>query len=350
MLIEGTNGILYGITYLGGAHGLGTVFELTLSGKFTSLYNFTGGADGGSPADALIQGSNGLFYGTTSTGGANGNGTVFSMTPAGKITTLYSFCAVSGCTDSGYSYGRLVQATDGNLYGTTFVGGANNGGSVFRITPAGKFTRLYSFCSKVSNKVCTDGESPYEGLTQATNGVLYGTTYAGGTANEGTIFSVSAGLKPFVHAVVGSGKVGANVTLLGTDLTGATAVNFNGTPSTITKVTTTWLTTTVPSGSSTGTITVTTPGGVLSSNTKYRVTPQITGFSPPSGPVGTLVKITGVSLSTASHATLGGIAATLTVVSDTEVDATVPTGSTTGKIDVTTTGGTAVSATSFTVN
>lgn len=350
VLVEGTNGILYGSTYQGGGHGLGTVFEITLAGKFTSLYDFTGGADGGSPADAFIQASNGLFYGTTSTGGANGQGTVFSMTPAGKITTLYSFCAMSGCTDSGYSYGRLVQATDGNLYGTTLVGGAHNAGSIFRITPAGKFTSLYSFCAKVSKQVCTDGQSPYEGLTQATNGVLYGTTYAGGTTNQGTVFSLSAGLKPFVHAVISSGKVGASVTLLGTNLAGATAVSFNGTASAITKATNTWLTTTVPAGASTGTIAVTTPGGVLSSNIAYRVTPQITGFSPVSGSVGTLVKIAGVSLSKASRVTFGGVAATFTVVSDTEVDATVPTGAITGKVNATTTGGTAVSPTSFTVN
>jgi|SRR5579862_1962628 len=348
-LVQATNGTLYGTTYEG-AHGYGGVYELTLAGKFTSLYTFTNGTDGGDPADVLIQASNGNLYGTTSTG-AHGYGTIFEITPAGKLTTLYSFCSQTDCADSGYSYSRLIQATDGNFYGTTLNGGAYGMGTIFKITPAGKFTTLYSFCAKKDVSICLDGTSPYEGLVQATNGTFYGVTSAGGTHNLGTVFSLSMGLKPFVKTVTTSGKVGASVMILGTNLTGTTGVSFNGTAATPTKITATEIVTTVPAGASTGKITVTTPGGVLTSNVAYRVTPQITSFTPTSGPVGTVVTITGVSLTNTTHVSFGGVAATtFTAKSDTEVDATVPTGALTGKINVTTTGGTAVSATNFTVD
>jgi uncharacterized repeat protein (TIGR03803 family) len=113
----------------------------------------------------------------------------------------------------------------------------------------------------------------YGGLLQATDGNFYGTTFGGGTFTWGTIFRLSMGLKPFVHPVTVAGKVGATVVLLGTNLIGATAVNFNGAPGKIVKLNKTWLSATVPAGAKTGPISVTTPGGVLSSDTNYRVTP-----------------------------------------------------------------------------
>jgi len=348
-LVQATNGTLYGTVFQGGGHGYGTVYELTPAGKFTSLYDFTNGTDGGAPADPLVQASNGNLYGTTSTG-AHGDGAIFEITPAGKLTALYSFCSQTACADSGYSYSRLIQATDGNFYGTTLNGGAHGSGTIFKITPAGTFTTLYSFCAVKPGSICLDGATPYEGLVQATNGTFYGVTSAGGTDNLGTVFSLSTGLKPFVKTVTTSGKVGASVMVLGTNLTGTTAVSFNGTAATPTKITATEIVTTVPAGAGTGKITVTTPGGVLTSNVAYRVTPQITSFSPASGPAGTAVTITGVSLTKASVVTFGGVkATTFTVNTDSQVTATVPTGALTGKIAITTPGGTALSATSFTV-
>jgi uncharacterized repeat protein (TIGR03803 family) len=346
-LVQGTNGNFYGMTYEGGANSGGTVFQITTGGKLTTLYSFTGGADGAGPVGALIQASNGKFYGTTSAGGAHSGGTVFEMAPGGTASTLYSFCKLSSCADGETPWAGLIQATDGNLYGTTSAGGANGGGTIFRITTAGTLTTLYSFCSQSG---CTDGDSPYEGLLQATNGDLYGTTYYGGTDNDGTIYSSSVGLGPFVQTVTTSGKVGAAVIILGNNLTGTTNVSFNGTTATFTVASGTEIKTTVPAGATTGTVEVTTPKGTLKSNVIFRVTPQITNFTPPSGKVGTPVTINGVSLTQTKNVTFGGvIATTFNVNSDIQVTANVPTGAKTGHIAITTLGGTVVSSGIFTV-
>jgi uncharacterized repeat protein (TIGR03803 family) len=144
---------------------------------FTLLLSFDF-SDGANPASALLQATDGNLYGTTQSGGANGLGTVFQITPSGQLTTLYSFCAQSSCTDGESAYAGVVQATNGNFYGTTQLGGANicNGagcGTVFKITPDGVLTTLYSFCSQSG---CTDGEYPLAGLIQANDGNFYGTT------------------------------------------------------------------------------------------------------------------------------------------------------------------------------
>lgn len=155
---------------------------------------------------------------------------------------------------------------------------------------------------------------------------------------------------PFVKLVSSSGKVSKTVEILGAGFNGTTSVTFNGTAATFQIVSDTYLTATVPAGATTGLVKVTTSAGTLISSTKFRVTPSISSFNPTSGPVGTQVVITGVSLTQASNVTFGGVAATsFTVNSDTQVTATVPTGAVTGKLSITTPGGTATSATSFTV-
>jgi uncharacterized repeat protein (TIGR03803 family) len=160
------------------------------SDTFTTLASFDR-PDGETPWTAsLAQGVNGNFYGTTQNGGADGDGTVFDITPAGKITTLYSFCSKADCADGKNPYAGLVLATNGNFYETTDGGGAHSDGTVFEITAAGKLTTLYSFCSKVG---CNDGENPYAGLVQATNGNFYGTTYGGGAHGDGTVFKITSG-------------------------------------------------------------------------------------------------------------------------------------------------------------
>jgi uncharacterized repeat protein (TIGR03803 family) len=246
-------------------------------------------------------------------------------------------------TDGSKPYARLVQATDGNFYGTTYQGGAG-AGTVFKITPGGTLTTLHSFNQ-------SDGTGPF-GLVQATDGNFYGTTYSGGANSYyGTIFSLSVGLGPFVKTLPTSGKVGAAVKILGTNLTGATRVSFNGTAAAFTVVSASEISTTVPAGATTGKVRVTTPGGTLLSNLAFRVTPVISSFSPTSGPVGTVVVITGQSLTGATSVTFGGVKATsFTVDSYTQITATVPTGAQTGKIGVTTAGGTATSVGTFTVN
>src|SRR5208283_2780235 len=183
---------LYGTTEEGGANctplGCGTVFKITPGGMLSTLHSFDG-TDGANPFTGLVQATNGDLYGTTGSGG-KGYGTVFKITPSGTVTTLYSFCSQSNCTDGEHPSG-LVQATNGDLYGTTATGGVDwpyGWGTVFKITPSGTLTTLYSFCSQSK---CADGESPGAGLVQATNGDLYGTTYSGGAFGGGTVFKIT---------------------------------------------------------------------------------------------------------------------------------------------------------------
>jgi uncharacterized repeat protein (TIGR03803 family) len=355
-LVQATDGNFYGTTNSGGTPVMdtdyGTVFKITPEGALTTLHSFSY-TDGGQPYGALLQASDGNLYGTTSEGGPNLYGTVFKMPLAGTLTTLNSFNNTDGATP----WAGLVQGSDGNLYGTTLEGGssANGDGTIFQITTSGTLTSLYSFCLK---KVCPDGDFPYAGLVQDTNGNFYGTTSGGGKTKGsdcegdacGTVFSLSVGLSPFVKTLPTTGKVGAAVNILGTDLTGATSVTFNGTAATFTVVSASEIKTSVPAGATTGNVTVTTPSDTLPSNTEFLVTPQITSFTPPSGPVGTPVTITGVSLMQTTKVTFRGLeATTFTANSDTQVTATVPAKAKTGKIAIITPGGAATSATDFTV-
>jgi uncharacterized repeat protein (TIGR03803 family) len=277
-LVQATNGNLYGTTNSGGALNLGTVFRITPSGTLTTLHHFKR-TDGANPAAALVQAADGNFYGTTDVGGAKYEGTVFEITPSGTLTTLYSFCSQGGtaCTDGDRPEAALVQATDGNFYGTTHGRTFDNeSGTVFKITPGGTLTTLYSFCSQ-GGTACTDGAIPSAGLVQDTNGMFYGTTSRGGLTNCfdgcGTVFSLSVGLGPFVKTQPASARVGGFVQILGTNLTGATSVSFNGTPAVFRVVLNSWIKTTVPAGATTGTVEVVTPGGTLASNVPFRVRP-----------------------------------------------------------------------------
>ena len=277
----------YGATSGGGttAHceGLcGTVFKITANGGLTTLHSF-GPTEGNQPLAGLILGTDGNLYGTTFYGAANscllGCGTIFTITPSGTLTTLHEFDG----TDGQYPAGVLAQATDGNFYGTTEGGGANNSvkcssdgcGTIFTVTPSGTLTTIYNFCS-LSN--CTDGNNSYGGLVQATNGYFYGVTEYGGIsdcdgAGCGTVFSLSVGLKPFVETQPTFGAVGTPVNILGTNLTDATGVTFNGTPAAFTVVSKTLITTTVPVGATTGTVEVVTPNGKGLSNVPFTVLP-----------------------------------------------------------------------------
>jgi uncharacterized repeat protein (TIGR03803 family) len=207
-LIQATDGNFYGTTEVGGANNSGTVFRITSGGAFTSLYSFCATipycTDGQAPGQ-LIQASDGNFYGTTGNGGSTGKGTVFKITPAGTLTTIYTFCSESNCLDGQVPVG-LIQATDGNLYGTTEYGGTSTKcnipnyvygcGTVFRLTPAGELTTLHSFCT---SGPCLDGREPMAPLIQARDGNFYGTTTAGGWSSTicslrcGTVFEVTPG-------------------------------------------------------------------------------------------------------------------------------------------------------------
>jgi uncharacterized repeat protein (TIGR03803 family) len=201
-MIQAGNGNFYGVTYEGGSHGDGTIYELTPAGELTTLYSFcsqTNCVDGKGPVGGLIQGTDGNFYGTTRSGGAaEYYGTIFKITPSRQFTTLYSFCSQANCADGDEPQVSLMQASNGNFYGTAGQGGVSSYcvdptigcGTIFEITPAGKFTTLYTFCSQPN---CADGDFPYySGLIQASNGNLYGTTYQGGAnGNYGTVFEIT---------------------------------------------------------------------------------------------------------------------------------------------------------------
>jgi uncharacterized repeat protein (TIGR03803 family) len=157
-LIQGTDGSFYGTTIDGGANTGGNVFKITPSGKLTSFYSFCSQSnctDGQYPDTVLVRGSDGTFYGTTQSGGSSGGyGTIFKVTSSGKLTTLHSF---NGTGDGAAPYGSLVLASNGNFYGTANVGGTYGAGNVFKITPSGKLTTLHSFCSQSG---CPDGQYP----------------------------------------------------------------------------------------------------------------------------------------------------------------------------------------------
>jgi uncharacterized repeat protein (TIGR03803 family) len=189
-LVQASDGNFYGTTTSGGTsgtgyYGYGTVFKISPNGALTSLHSFAGGSDGADPEGALVQGSDGLLYGMTPDGGTRGGyGTFFQIsTNGGALTILYSF---SGTNDGGNPLAGLLQGSDGNFYGTTTSGGTNGGyGTVFRITTMGALTSLHSFAGG------SDGANPHDVLVEGDGGSFYGTTYAGGTNNLGTVFEIS---------------------------------------------------------------------------------------------------------------------------------------------------------------
>src|ERR1700722_17769037 len=315
-LMEASNGNFYGVANYG-AHNEGTIFELSKSGVFKVLYSFcllANCADGEEPYAGLMQASNGNLYGTTARGGAYGNGAVYEISPAGYFRTIHSFCAQRpGCADGATPYAGLVEDANGNLYGTTYYGGANGYGSVFEITVAHKFILVHSFDNPDGSyptsalivasdgslygttafgsngpgtifqitagnefhslyTFCTcTGTNPFAALLQATDGTFYGTTMGGSTSNNGSIFSFSTGLGPLVETVPTAAKVGAHVIILGNNLEGWTAVSFNGTAALFTVVSNSEITATVPTGATTGMISVTTSTGTLNSNPAFQI-------------------------------------------------------------------------------
>jgi uncharacterized repeat protein (TIGR03803 family) len=282
-LIESTNGNFYGTTVQGGSSancrsGCGTVFRMTHEGALTTLHSFDG-TDGASP-EPLVQAMDGNLYGTTDEGGTGaycsssyGCGTFFTITSSGQFINLYNFCSQANCSDgSGPGMRSLLQATDGNIYGTTIAGGTGFG-TIFKITPNGDLTTLYEFCSQQN---CTDGSEPVAELIQDTDGSFYGTTSEGGQGGmygPGTIFRLSTGLGPFVRFAVPADRIGETGPILGQGFTGTTGVFLNGTPASFSVVSDTLISATVPAGASSGYVTVTTPTGTLTSNVPFLIIP-----------------------------------------------------------------------------
>jgi uncharacterized repeat protein (TIGR03803 family) len=306
-------------------------------------------SDGRFPLGALVQDADGLLYGTTADGGRADLGTIFNIGPiSGTEAILHNFGGPK--TDGEVPTGGLIQASDGNFYGTTSAGGPpacskNKGcGTIFEFTPGRIETIVHTFSDD------SNGLYPLGRLLQGTDGIFYGTMEQTSSGVNGTIFSLATGLGPFVETVPSLGKVGTKIMVLGNDLTVTSTVSFSGKPAEFTVVSSTEITASVPAGATTGILQVTTPGGVLSSNVPFRVTPQILSFFPAGGAVGSTVVITGESLTEATAVSFGGIlASSFTVNSDTQLTVVVPPGALTGRLATQTPGGHAQSPTSFTV-
>ncbi len=202
-MVLGTDGNFYGTTSTGGAHNVGSIFQITPAGVLTVLHSFSGGtagaygntASGANPAAGVIIGSDGNFYGTTLYGGAYLEGAVFKVTPAGVETLLHSFTGndgITGSTDGAWPVAGLVEGSDGNFYGTTVAGGAYyREGTVFKVTPTGVEAVLHSFSGNGAITGSLDGVNPRAALIQASDGNFYGTTAIGGTYNGGMIFKMT---------------------------------------------------------------------------------------------------------------------------------------------------------------
>jgi uncharacterized repeat protein (TIGR03803 family) len=279
----------------------------------------------------------------TSTSSATG--VLYKISPSGTFAVVHTFNP-DGSEGTNFAAG-LVAATDGNLYGVTQNGGATNGGTLFMSS------RTSSVFNVVHNLDCnTDGCNNWVPLAQRTDGTLYGVSMQGGTFNNGTIYKLTGPtFLPFVLVQNFEAPSPRTIDILGTGLSGATAVDFGSIPATSFKVVSdTFMTAVVPPDAISALVTVKTPTATLSTLKKLVVPPTVTGFTPTSGSVGTVVTISGTSFTGATKVTFGGVkATTFTVNSPIQITATVPTGAVTGAIAVTTPSGTGSKKT-FTVD
>jgi uncharacterized repeat protein (TIGR03803 family) len=195
-IIQAGDGNFYGTTQNGGPHNSGILFQVSPSGKFTTIFNFCDQAEGcsntGGPVTPVTQGGDGNFYGTTFGGGPNDDGIIYKITPSGSFSTLYTFCSQTDCHDGDYPEAGLILGSDGNFYGTTVSGGPNptvGGGTLYKITPSGTYTVLHNFCGE-GGASCTDGSAPLT-FVQGSDGNFYGVTNSGGAYAYGTIFKIT---------------------------------------------------------------------------------------------------------------------------------------------------------------
>jgi uncharacterized repeat protein (TIGR03803 family) len=355
--VLGTDGNLYGATTIGGnpacLYGCGTIFKMTIGGELTTLYSFCAvTCDEGTGPIGLVQASNGKFYGTAGVGGEYFGGAIFEISPAGKFKLLYKFPVEYGPSSP------LMQASNGKLYGITQFGGKYDAGTVYEITTAGLFKTLYSFCSRAN---CADGKGPLGILTQDSSGNLRGATFYGGVYGYGTVFEITT-----THQLItlhsfdstdGAGPVSGPIQASDGNFYGTTdeggAGNGTGTIYEITSagvfsslysfctgpicgVGPTYALAQATNGEFIG---ATTAGGAGMVGTVYSYATGLGAFVqtvPKAAKVGARVLILGYGLNGSTGVTFNGTTATFTVVSDTEITATVPQGATTGIVAVTT--------------
>ena len=359
VLTLGSDGNFYGALISCPGSVSGEIFSVTPSGVVNPLYNFTGGADGGQPAATPIEGSDGNFYGTTLVGGGDANcGTIYQMTPAGALTTLHVFDRTNGCGN----YAPLVEGNDGNSYGVTSTSG-NNSGLVFTITPAGVYTVLFNFGG-------TKGNGPTGPLALGTDGNFYGTTQGGGVGNTafGVVFKLTPagvfkilhtfhtdsgdGYAPLAGLVQASDRYFYGVTSQGgtspncgngiNSVCGtifrisskagsyATLYNFDGTTGASPMINLVQHTSGILYG-------LASFGGTYDSGDFYSLNAGLkpnVGLVSTSGAVGSTIGILGQGFTGTKKVTFTGARAAITVVSDTYITATVPSGARTGFVNV----------------
>jgi uncharacterized repeat protein (TIGR03803 family) len=373
-----SDGNLYGVTAAGGSNagdyngdddpGSGTIYKLTLGGKLTTLYTFcptTPCIDGQGPT-GLIQGSDGNFYGTTTTGGRFKEGVIFKITPQGAYSELYSFCSLANCADGERPVFPPLQGIDGNFYGTVGTGGATGAGVVYKLTASGTYTVLYNFCS-YGNGPCPGGSGPTN-IVQDANGNLFGTTEFGGTsergedAGEGIVFEIT----PTNQYIVlqnfdfrhGSALGGLMIANDGNLYAATIGDEFGTNGGTIVEITPAGVATTVYTFDECGStgynpvstlfqgtdgtlygMTVYGGDGCVGYGTIYSVSNGLSPLvetSPVAGKVGQSVIILGNGLTGSTSVTFNGVEANFTVKSDTYIQATVPAGASTGVVSVVT--------------
>ena len=266
-LIQATDEWFYGIS--GRLDSKGNIFRINRDGHFETVYSFDG-THGESPTGWLVQANDGNFYGTTQDNGVTELGTIFRMTPSRQITVIHRF---TGNTDGAFPR-NLVLGSDGNLYGTSLRLNIKGGGVLFRVTPGGQFTVLHNFNSGQNSP----GDIPVA-LIQHTNGLLYGDTAndTRGMDADGpeysTFYSYNLGLPPFITYLASYGRVGTEVDILGEHFTSDSKVFFNGVRAQVITVAPTYMTVVIPAGATTGFITATTNVGTLKSNKKFVIRP-----------------------------------------------------------------------------
>jgi uncharacterized repeat protein (TIGR03803 family) len=261
-LMQGSDGNLYATANGGGADDCGSIVKLTLAGVLRQVHSFNcnNPVGGAYPVAPLVQASNGNYYGTTPDGGASDFGVLYELGPTFGETVSHTFTSSGARTPEG----GLLQGTDGNLYGVSQSTGNLDGGELYTWNPSTlTYSELYQF---------TGDGNILAPLMQQTSGLFYGTSQEQGTHSDGFLFSVDMSLGPFIAFVSPTGNVGSSVQILGQGLTGATGVTFNGVASSsFAIVSDTYMTAVVPTGATTGAVAVTTPGGTLTSNVSFRV-------------------------------------------------------------------------------
>ena len=354
-LVVGPDGNFYGATQNGGVYNYGSIFKISTSGTLTTLHSFNI-IDGVSPYGALLFASNGNFYGTTNEGGTctteAGCGTVFAINSQGKFKTLYNFCLQTGCPDGEFPVGGLIEGSDGNFYGTTNAGGnstcpGGGCGTIYRITPGGALTTLHRFNNG-------DGAYPAPALVEVRKGLFYGTTAGGGANREGTVFSITAnGVLTTRHNFAGTDGFSPFVLTAGSDgnLYGTTLRGGTEEAGTIFKITPEGTLTTMHSfaqafyyyfgGLTQGTngnfYGTTYFGGSADDGTIYSLSVGLKPFvkvQPSVGTEGSTVGILGSNLNQVTRVTFNGTPASFQIISPTLVRATVPSGATSGKVEV----------------